>query len=68
MYFTWYDMWLTGDGCHLSYWQWAGHVYGVVCHIDSEQAMFMKSIIVNIFGLVVSTNKEIQVQNTGNAF
>jgi len=41
---------------------------GVICHIDSEQAMFMKSIIVNIFGLVVSTNKEIQVQNTGNAF
>jgi len=37
-----------GLWCHLSYWQWAGHVYGVICHIDSEQAMFMKSVIVNI--------------------
>lgn len=41
---------------------------GVICHIDSEQAMFMKSVIVNIFRLVVSVNKEIRVQNTGNAF
>lgn len=38
---------------------------GDICHIDSEQAMFMKSISINIFRLVVLANKEIQVQNTG---
>lgn len=41
---------------------------GVICHTDSEQAMFMMSVSVNIFTLVVSANKEIQVLNNGNAF
>jgi hypothetical protein len=41
---------------------------GVICHIDSEQATFMKSVVVNIFRLVVSANKEIQIQSTGNVF
>jgi hypothetical protein len=41
---------------------------GVICHIDSEQAMYMKSVIADIFRLVVSANKEMQVKNTGNIF